>query len=50
MIGSASYVVGEPDLPDLWKAIRDDTLDTYATTHPNQVNPLHGGATPPPQG
>jgi LCP family protein required for cell wall assembly len=39
-MGGTSYVVGEPDLPDLWKAIRDDTLDTYATTHTNQVNPL----------
>jgi LCP family protein required for cell wall assembly len=50
MIGGTSYVVGEPDLPDLWKAIGDDTLDTYAATHPNQVNPLHTGTAPPPGG
>jgi LCP family protein required for cell wall assembly len=47
MIGDTSYVVGEPDLRELWKAIGDDTLDAYAATHPNQINPLHTGATPP---
>jgi LCP family protein required for cell wall assembly len=50
-IDGTSYVVGEPDLPDLWKAIQDDTLDAYATAHPNQVNPLHTASpTAPPQG
>jgi hypothetical protein len=28
-------------MSELWKAIRDDTLDVYAKAHPQQVNPLH---------
>ncbi|NJC73478.1 LCP family protein [Planosporangium thailandense] len=50
VIGNTSYVVGEPDLPDLWAAIRDDTLDAYAAAHPSLVNPLDGHAAPPTQG
>jgi LCP family protein required for cell wall assembly len=42
-IGGISYVVGEPDLPQLWSALRDDTLDAYAAAHPNLVNPLRSG-------
>jgi anionic cell wall polymer biosynthesis LytR-Cps2A-Psr (LCP) family protein len=41
MIGQTSYVVGDPGMSELWKAIRDDTLDVYAKAHPQQVNPLH---------
>jgi LCP family protein required for cell wall assembly len=48
-IGGISYVVGEPDLPQLWTALRDDTLDTYAAAHPDLVNPLRSGI-PPGQG
>jgi LCP family protein required for cell wall assembly len=45
-IGGTSYVVGEPDLPNLWQAIRDDTLDAYAAAHPALVNPLRSGTSP----
>jgi LCP family protein required for cell wall assembly len=42
MIGDTSYVIGDPGMPDVWKAIRDDHLDAYTAAHPDLVNPLHG--------
>ena len=40
MMGGTSYVLGEPGMPELWKAIRNDTLDTYAAAHPELLNSL----------
>ncbi|MFG2040627.1 LCP family protein [Dactylosporangium sp. NPDC048998] len=41
MIGDTSYVIGDPDMDELWQAIRDDTLADYAAAHPQDVNSLH---------
>jgi hypothetical protein len=41
MMGDTSYVLGEPGTPELWQAIRNDTLNTYAAAHPELLNPLH---------
>jgi LCP family protein required for cell wall assembly len=46
MIGATSYVIGEAGMADLWKAIRDDTLDAYAAAHPDLVNNLHNTVGP----
>jgi LCP family protein required for cell wall assembly len=45
-INGTSYVVADPGMPDLWKAIRDDKLDAYAAAHPELVNSLSVATTP----
>jgi polyisoprenyl-teichoic acid--peptidoglycan teichoic acid transferase len=35
-----SYVVADPDAPGLWQAMRADSLDRFAATHPDMVNRL----------
>jgi LCP family protein required for cell wall assembly len=39
-MGGTSYVLGEPGMPELWNAIRNDTLHAYAAAHPEQINSL----------
>jgi hypothetical protein len=45
MMGNTSYVIGDPDLPQLWQPIRDDAGDTYITAHLQLVHRL-GVASP----
>jgi anionic cell wall polymer biosynthesis LytR-Cps2A-Psr (LCP) family protein len=45
MVDGTSYVMADDDAPALWKALREDTLQDFATHHPDMVNPLdQGGA------
>jgi len=39
-IGGVSYILPEDDAASLYQAVRDDTLDVWAQTHPDWVNEL----------
>lgn len=42
-VDGQDFVQADPGMTDLWKALHDDTLDKFALSHPDLVNPLHPG-------
>jgi LCP family protein required for cell wall assembly len=42
-VDGTSYVMADDDAPALWKALREDKLQDFATHHPDMVNPLNQG-------
>ncbi|GAA5187930.1 LCP family protein [Rugosimonospora acidiphila] len=42
-VDGTSYVMPDDGTPELWQALRDDTLQEFAKSHPELVNPLNTG-------
>jgi LCP family protein required for cell wall assembly len=45
LIDDTWYVLGDPGMPELWRAVANDTLAAYTEAHPDQVNALNTNGT-----